>query len=63
MRRFLAAWDAFWNAWEHWSMKRPCSHVVWTRRRLSDRERQDFQDIADGVSTAHRKPKRQEGQA
>lgn len=61
MRRFLAAWDAFWNAWKHWSQECPVGHVIWTPRGLTDRQRKDLQNIVNGAATAHRKPGRQEG--
>jgi hypothetical protein len=61
MRRFLAAWDAFWDRWDDWDPQHPYRVIFSSGVPITDRQKKDLQAVIDGVSTAHRKPKRQEG--
>ena len=63
MRRFVAALGAFKQRWNGWVEGLDCTCIMNTARPITDRQKQDIQAILDGVSTAHRKPKRQEAQA
>jgi hypothetical protein len=56
MRRFLAAWDAFWNAWKQWTEKSPIFIVIWSDEHLTDDRAEDIRLICTGKAHARRFP-------
>ena len=65
MRRFLAAWDAFWTRWRTWNPEFRHYWTINTPMRLTYKEKADVRAILEGrkYAQSYRKPKRQEGQA
>lgn len=58
MNRFKAAWQAFKNAWKHWTPENPLFLVIWSKERLTADREEDILLICNGEAHARRLPKR-----
>jgi len=58
MRRFLAAWDAFWTRWRTWNPEFRYCWTINTAGHITDKEKADVRAILEGrkYAQSYRKP-------